>query len=111
MTWVKEKKSRKAIVMAGGAVVLVVIGAVVAGLLLTRPVNAVTVLEVQGTVEVERPPDTLTARKGMRNQISDINPLVGLTNLTELSLNGNQISEAQIEELRAALPNCEIPYR
>jgi hypothetical protein len=37
MTWIKEKKSRKAIAMAGGAVVLVVIGAVVAGLLLTKP--------------------------------------------------------------------------
>ena len=42
------------------------------------------------------------------NQISDVSPLKNLTSLTKLDLRWNEISEAQIAELRAALPNCEI---
>jgi len=43
------------------------------------------------------------------NNISDVSVLSGLTNLTDLSLYDNpRISESQIEELRAALPNCDI---
>ena len=44
------------------------------------------------------------------NGISDISPLKGLTNLTWLFLNSNQISERQKAELRTALPNCQIGY-
>lgn len=44
------------------------------------------------------------------NGISNVSPLTNLTNLTELDLRLNEISEAQIAELRAALPNCEIIF-
>jgi len=40
----------------------------------------------------------------------DITPLQSLTNLTELSLNGNPLSQEQIDELQKALPNCEIAF-
>jgi hypothetical protein len=36
--------------------------------------------------------------------------LAGLTNLIGLDLSGNQISEAQVDELRRVLPNCYIIY-
>ncbi len=42
------------------------------------------------------------------NQISDVTPLKDLTQLRELYLSGNQISEAGIEYLQKALPGCEI---
>ena len=42
------------------------------------------------------------------NQITDVTPLKGLICLTDLWLEGNLLSEAQIAELRAALPGCEI---
>jgi Leucine-rich repeat (LRR) protein len=42
------------------------------------------------------------------NQISDIGSLSGLPNLTNLWLDGNPLTDAQIAELRAALPDCEI---
>jgi len=42
------------------------------------------------------------------NQITDVTPLKDLTWLTSLWLEGNPLSEAQIAELRAALPGCEI---
>lgn len=42
------------------------------------------------------------------NHISDITPLKTLTNLEQLDISGNRVSQSQIEELRAALPNCII---
>jgi hypothetical protein len=36
--------------------------------------------------------------------------LKNLTNLATLYLQSNQISEAQINELHAALPKCDIVY-
>jgi hypothetical protein len=63
-------KRGKRLAIAAIVIAVLLIGVFVA-LFLTRPVNAVTVLEVSGTVEVERPPDTLTARKGMRLQNRD----------------------------------------
>jgi len=42
------------------------------------------------------------------NQINDVSPLTGLTGLRTLWLEDNQLSEAQIAELRLALPGCEI---
>jgi internalin A len=44
------------------------------------------------------------------NQISDLSPLAGLTNLEVLGLSGNPFSEDQIEMLKKALPNCRIIY-
>lgn len=44
------------------------------------------------------------------NQISDINVLKSLTNLTHLWLTNNPLNVAQIVELQAALPNCEIYF-
>lgn len=41
-------------------------------------------------------------------QISDISPLIGLTNLAELYLYENQISDSDLESLKSALPNCNI---
>lgn len=40
------------------------------------------------------------------NQISDISPLAGLTNLTELRLYNNQISDSDQKWLREKLPDC-----
>jgi hypothetical protein len=40
--------------------------------------------------------------------VSDLSPLGELKNLEELWLIGTQASEEQLEELRLALPNCEI---
>jgi len=42
------------------------------------------------------------------NQITDVTPLKDLTGLTSLWLEGNPLIEAQITELRTALPECEI---
>jgi len=44
-----------------------------------------------------------------RNQITDITPLLGLRNLTLMYLGGNPLTLQTVDELRAALPNCEIP--
>ena len=66
------------------------------------------------------------------NQISDLTPITGLTNLTNLGLEANQITDltplkemtqlkglglrdtpisiSQLEELKAALPDCEVFY-
>jgi Leucine-rich repeat (LRR) protein len=43
-------------------------------------------------------------------QVSDLSPLVELKNLTHLDLRNTLVSEEQVEELRQALPNCEINY-
>jgi Leucine-rich repeat (LRR) protein len=43
------------------------------------------------------------------NQISDVDPLKQLTKLTELELNDNPaLTKAQIDELKKALPKCDI---
>ena len=42
------------------------------------------------------------------NQISDLSPLDSLKQLKYLNLQGNGVTEAQIDELRKALPKCEI---
>jgi len=42
------------------------------------------------------------------NSISDVSALKGLTNLRRLYLEGNPLTEHQIDELRKALPECEI---
>jgi Leucine-rich repeat (LRR) protein len=44
------------------------------------------------------------------NLIKDITALKGLTNLESLHLSGNPLTQAQISELRAALPNCDIYF-
>jgi len=45
-----------------------------------------------------------------KNQIIAISPLASLTNLTELSLEGNITTEDQKTLLRNALPNCKISF-
>lgn len=42
--------------------------------------------------------------------ITDITPLMGLTNLTELRIEGALVDDADLDKLREALPNCTIVY-
>ena len=44
------------------------------------------------------------------NNISDLTPLAGLTNLTELYLPQNSISDSQKAMIKAALPNTNIEW-
>ncbi len=44
------------------------------------------------------------------NEITDISVLKKLTTLEDLALGGNPIDENDIEELKKALPNCNISY-
>jgi hypothetical protein len=44
------------------------------------------------------------------NNISDVGPLAKLTNLKKLSLGDNPLTQAQIDELQKALPNCDISF-
>ena len=44
------------------------------------------------------------------NEISDLRPLAELSNLKELYLSGNPLSQTQIDELQNSLPNCEILF-
>jgi Leucine-rich repeat (LRR) protein len=44
------------------------------------------------------------------NKITDISVLKGLTNLRWLDLSGNPLTEEQIAELQAALPDCTIYF-
>jgi hypothetical protein len=65
-------KRKKGIVIAVGVVVLVLGGAIAGHFLgFFNSVRLVTVLDVSGTVEIERLPDILTARAGMRLQNLD----------------------------------------
>ena len=41
-------------------------------------------------------------------QVSDLSPLAELKNLETLDLKDSQVSDEQVQELRQALPNCEI---
>ena len=50
----------------------------------------------------------LTELDFYHNQITDISPLVSLTNLTVLYYGDNPISQTQIQQLNAQLPNCYI---
>jgi hypothetical protein len=44
------------------------------------------------------------------NQITDIMPLAALTNLEMLWLSGNPITQAQVDELQAAMPETNITF-
>ena len=41
-------------------------------------------------------------------QVTDLSPLAGLTTLRTLALRGSPVSQAAVEQLQAALPQCEI---
>jgi hypothetical protein len=43
-------------------------------------------------------------------QVSDLSPLAELKNLERLKLFNTQVSEEQVQELRQALPNCNIEH-
>jgi Leucine-rich repeat (LRR) protein len=43
-------------------------------------------------------------------QVSDLSPLAELKNLEWLGLEDTQVSEEQVQELRQALPNCNIEH-
>ena len=53
---------------------------------------------------------TLEMLSLMNNNISDISPLKSFINLKRLYLQGNPLTEDQIDELREALPNCDIYF-
>ena len=42
--------------------------------------------------------------------VSDLSPLVELKSLKEIYLENTQVSDEQVQELRQALPNCEIRH-
>ncbi|MDR2559170.1 MAG: hypothetical protein LBC86_06475 [Oscillospiraceae bacterium] len=42
------------------------------------------------------------------SELDDVSGLAGFTNLIYLNLESNPLTESQIEELQAALPNCRI---
>ena len=44
------------------------------------------------------------------NQIGSVNPLLRMKQLKKLDLSGNPLRQEQIEELRRALPDCEIVF-
>ena len=44
------------------------------------------------------------------NQISSLNPLLRMKQLKKLDLSGNPLDQTQIEELKKALPDCEILF-
>jgi Leucine-rich repeat (LRR) protein len=46
----------------------------------------------------------------MNTQLSDLSPLAKLKNLETLMGFGRLVSEEQVEELKKALPNCEIEF-
>ena len=59
------------------------------------------------------PLSALTALESLdlrSNQISSVESLRRLHQLKKLNLSGNPLSAEQIEELRAALPDCEIVF-
>ncbi len=41
-------------------------------------------------------------------QVTDVTPLSGLTSLQRLDLDGTQVGEEAVDQLRSALPKCEI---
>jgi hypothetical protein len=44
------------------------------------------------------------------NNITDISPLSKLSNLTYLNLRGNPLTQREVDELQAALPDCSIGF-
>ena len=44
------------------------------------------------------------------NKISDISSLKSMTNLNRLWLNKNPLTQAQIDDLKEALPNCKVIF-
>ena len=44
------------------------------------------------------------------NNISSLQPIRQLSNLRRLNISGNPLSQEQVDELRTALPNCEIIF-
>ena len=44
----------------------------------------------------------------LNGTVTDVTPLARLTSLEVLILNGTQVSEAAVEQLQKALPQCEI---
>ena len=44
------------------------------------------------------------------NDISNVDSLKGMHNLQKLCLQGNPLTEEQVNELREALPNCDIVF-
>jgi Leucine-rich repeat (LRR) protein len=44
------------------------------------------------------------------NNISDISSLSNLINLKELYVKGNPIPQEQIDDLKESLPNCNVHY-
>ena len=49
--------------------------------------------------------EQLTSLELEKNQITDLTPLKDLTQLEELTYHNNQVSNAQIKELKKKLPN------
>ncbi len=45
-----------------------------------------------------------------RNRFVDLTPLTGLKKLQDLKLHSNYLSDAEVEKLRKALPNCKIGH-
>lgn len=52
----------------------------------------------------------LTDLRLSHNDISDLTPLAGLKNLTFLMFGDNEINDADIEWLKAQLPCCDIHF-
>ena len=44
------------------------------------------------------------------NRLSSVSPLMQISTLKWLKLTGNPLTEEQVAELRAALPDCEIIF-
>ena len=78
------------------------------------PINRMTSFSIDGVSKISDI-SFLQKMKDIRklnllpNQISDISPLKGMTQLWLADLYGNPISRSKIEELKA-LPNCEIYF-
>ena len=72
-------------------------------------VNTLTFSE-DGRIHGESTDGTGLMKDLENNQISDLSPLAGLTNLNILFLKDNPIPEDQKAMLKKALPNCEILF-
>ena len=44
------------------------------------------------------------------NNVKDISALLNLHNLKELDLNGNNVKQAQIDQIKAAVPDCDVKW-
>jgi hypothetical protein len=65
-------------------------------------------------IHAEREPAGRTSTNGVTahslgfTPVADVSPLAKLTGLRELTLPAGTVTEAQAEELRRKLPNCQI---